>query len=502
MLPVMVQSYPGEATVGRDDASEPAESQGATPAPWSVSGLNRAVRAGLEQSFGEVRVVGECADVAQAASGHVYFTLCDEAKPAQIRCVMFRRDVQRSPAKLAIGARVELVGGLSLYEARGSFQLIARLALPAGLGELAARFEALKRTLEAEGLFAQERKRPLPRVPRRVGVVTSQAGAALHDVIRVMDGRFPSPLVVADCRVQGEDAPRTILAALNRLIARGECDVIIVTRGGGSAEDLWAFNDAAVVRAIAASPVPIVSGVGHEVDVTLSDLAADVRAATPSNAAELVFPERAALRALLEGAERRMQQHLDARIGGARLQLERRLRRLALPKALLEVPRRRVDAQTRRLEQVLGQRLAEQRERLVRQSETLRDLDPRRNLLRLGARLQASTASLHRVGPRLVHDRRQHLLDAERRQRASIATFVERRRHRLEGLIGRLDALSPLKVLSRGYAIALSAKSGRALRDAAEVRPGDRFTLRLGQGTVEASVLSPREAAQASLELD
>ncbi len=502
MLVGMVQSHESEASVGCGHVSEANESGSIASAPWSVSGLNRAVRAGLEQTFGEVRVVGECADVAQAASGHVYFTLCDEAKPAQIRCVMFRRDVQRSPAKLAIGARVELVGGLSLYEARGAFQLIARLALPAGLGELAARFEAVKRALEAEGLFKQARKRSLPRVPRCVGVVTSQAGAALHDVIRVMDGRFPSPLVVADCRVQGEDAPRTILAALNRLIAGGRCDVIIVTRGGGSAEDLWAFNDAALVRAIAASPVPIVSGVGHEVDVTLSDLAADVRAATPSNAAEIVFPERGALRALLESTERQMQQHLDARIGGARLQLERRLRRLTLPKALLAVPRRRLEEHARRLEQVLAQQLAQARGRLVKQSETLRELDPRRKLLRLSARLQTSATALNRVGSSLAHRPRQKLLEIERRQQLSITTFIEKRRNRLEALLGRLDALSPLKVLGRGYAIALSSKSGRALRAAREVRPGDRFTLRLAQGTVEATVLSPREAAQAILELD
>ncbi|HKP61315.1 MAG TPA: exodeoxyribonuclease VII large subunit, partial [Polyangiales bacterium] len=269
---------------------------------YRVAQLNREVRSALERKYGSVWVAGELSDVTHAASGHVYFTLNDEQEPAQVRGVMFGNDARRSKARLVDGSRVKLLGQLSLFTPRGSYQLIARLALPQGLGDLHANFERVRLKLEAEGLLAPERKRKLPHLPRILGVVTSRQGAALHDIVRCAQSRCPLRIVVSPCQVQGPDAPVSIVAALEMIQHLRRLDVVIVGRGGGAAEDLVAFNDERVARAIAACRVPVISAVGHEVDVSIADLVADVRAATPSNAAELAVPERRTLQAELRAA--------------------------------------------------------------------------------------------------------------------------------------------------------------------------------------------------------
>lgn len=476
------------------------QSEAGAPA-LTVSGLNREVRSRLERDWSSVRVEGECSDVTRAASGHYYFTLNDEKRPAQVRCVMFRGDAGRSPAKPENGKRIELEGGLSLYEARGSFQLIVRRVTPAGLGDLAARFEALKRKLQAEGLFEPSRKRPVPTFPRRIGIVTSRSGAALHDVVRVLEGRLPVPVLLADCRVQGEGAPAQIVAALQRLGARAELDVIILTRGGGSAEDLWSFNDEGVVRAVAACPKPVICGVGHEVDVTLADFAADVRAATPSNAAELAVPERAAVRQQLVHQERRLAQRLDALLGAQRLRLERALRRLSLPRTLLEGPRDSLRRTQKRLEFQARGRLMRERRGLAQRTETLRELDPRRRLVRYSEQLRALRQRLERLGPQLAVMRRQRLAEQLRALDRALGASLLASQRALSARAAQLEALSPLRVLGRGYAIALKERGGHALTAAKDARPGERLRLRLHEGELRVEVLSDKQAAQASLEL-
>ena len=275
------------ARAGSSAASSSAAPKTSEERVYRVSQLNRVVRSLLEDRFMNVWVEGELSDVKHAASGHVYATLNDEEEPSQIRVVIFKNDARRSKAKLEDGARVKLQGQLSLFTPRGSYQMIARIAVPYGLGELHAQFERVRVRLEADGLLAPERKRPLPLLPRVIGLVTSEHGAALHDIVRVAHQRSPVRLVLSPCLVQGAQAPQSIIDALEQVQRLPDLDIVIVGRGGGSAEDLVAWNDERLARAIARCRVPVVSAVGHEVDVSISDLVADVRAATPSNAAEL-----------------------------------------------------------------------------------------------------------------------------------------------------------------------------------------------------------------------
>lgn len=429
-----------------------------------VSQVNRMVRAFLEERWRSVWVEGELSDVTQAASGHVYFTLNDEVDPAQLKGVMFKGDARRAKATLEDGARVKLRGNLSLYEPRGNFQLIARTALPLGLGDMHAELEKLRKKLEAEGLLAPERKRPLPRFPRVIGLVTSEHGAALHDVVRVASERCPVRIIVSPCLVQGPEAPVSIVAALEAIQRVQAVEVVIVGRGGGSAEDLWVFNDERVARAIAACRVPTVSAVGHEIDVTIADLVADVRAATPSNAAELCVPDRAVLEREIASHERALARALEARIGRARLRMERALRRLPVPEMLTRLVGRRIEA--------LRTRLYEQARDLV---------DSRR------AVLDALDERLALLDPRVQLGRaRTRLADLRARLRSLARPLVAAARARLQTLAAGLDALSPLAVLGRGYAIALHAPTGKALVRARDARAGDAITLRLHDGKIEA----------------
>ncbi|MFI5308481.1 MAG: exodeoxyribonuclease VII large subunit [Polyangiales bacterium] len=433
---------------------------------YRVGQINRMVRLVLEERWADVWIEGELSDVTHAGSGHVYFTLNDELEQAQLRCVMFRSDARRSRARLEDGARVKLRGSLTLFEPRGGFQLIARIALPQGLGELQAQVEALRRKLEAEGLLAEQRKRPLPRVPRVLGVVTSEHGAALHDIIRVASERCPLRIVVAPCLVQGNDAPRSIIEALAAIQRLPELDVVIVGRGGGAAEDLFAFNDEGVARAIAACRVPVVSAVGHEVDLTIADLVADVRAATPSNAAELCVPDRRALQSELSTGRRALERAMEVRLQRAQLRLERLGRGVRDPRGSLREHRDRLRVTRERLARAARALLRARAERLASEQERLERRDPRW----------------------LCAQDRTQLGELRQRLHAQAAALSARARSRLSEQAARLHALSPLAVLSRGYAIALHAGSGRALLRARDAAPGDELRLRLHEGELRARV--------------
>jgi exodeoxyribonuclease VII large subunit len=435
---------------------------------YRVSQLNRAVRGALERRWSNVWVAGEVSDCTRAGSGHVYFTLNDEGEPAQLRVVMFKNDARRSKAKLADGARIKVQGQLSLFTPRGSYQLIARLALPEGLGELHAQFERTRLRLEADGLLAPERKRRLPHLPRVLGIVTSSSGAALHDIIRVAHGRAPVRIVISPCIVQGPEAPASIIAALELLQKLPELDAVILGRGGGATEDLIAFNDERVARVLAACRVPTISAVGHEVDVSIADLVADVRAATPSNAAELAVPDRRALLSELRSAERALARASEVRVGRARLLIERLAQRLRQPRIALSNTRAQVARKQLALESGLRTRLRTEHAALNDLRERLAHVDPRRLLVQRRKRLNHLQSALQSLGRPLCL----------------------RERTKLARLAAQLDALSPLGSLARGYAIVLHEGTGKALLRAADASVGDLLQVRLREGTLRARVES------------
>lgn len=457
---------------------------------YRVSQLNRAVRAALERRWGSVWVHGEISDFSLATSGHAYFTLNDEDEPAQLRVVLFRTDVRRSKARLEDGARVKLQGQLSLFTPRGSYQMIARIALPEGLGELHAQFERVRKKLDAEGLLAADRKRALPHLPRVLGVVTSAQGAALHDVIRVVQARSPTRIVIAHCVVQGASAPGSIIRALRRIQKLPALDAVIVGRGGGAAEDLVAFNDERVARAIANCRVPVISAVGHEVDVTIADLVADVRAATPSNAAELAVPDRRALLTELLGAHRQLKRAVEIYLGRARLRLARSGQRLRDPRQVLRHTRQRLKALDLRAQTLMRALLRDDRTRRRINGLDARAQSLMRALLRDDrTRLAQLSARLARCDPRLqLAARRQRLSQLQNKLGALGRALPHPRKQQLARFAGQLMALSPLASLARGYAIVLHEPSGRALLRASEAQPGDGLQIRLHDGTLRARV--------------
>lgn len=425
---------------------------------YTVSRLNAEARAVLEGSFPLLWVEGEISNLARPASGHWYFSLKDSA--AQVRCAMFRQRNQLLRFKPQDGMHVLLRVRISLYEGRGEFQLIAEHMEEAGSGALQRAFEMLKLRLQNEGLFDAARKRPLPRLPRRIGVVTSPTGAAIRDILTVLARRFPAiPVVIYPVPVQGTGAGEQIAAAIRRAGERSECDVLIVGRGGGSLEDLWAFNEEVVARAIHASPIPIVSAVGHEVDFTIADFVADMRAPTPSAAAELLSPDRA---------------EMHNQLLQLRLRLARSFQRQMLhKKRALEAAEKRLKHPGRRLQEI-GQRVDEMEQRLAR---------ARHNLLRhAAARLAALHARLERHTPlyrvQALQARRNEL---QRRLHSATAQHLERMNRRLAQAAHALDTVSPLATLSRGYAI-VTAADGSVLRTAAHTAPGAQVQARLGQG--------------------
>ena len=388
--------------------------------PLSVTEFTRVFKSMAERQFGDVSIEGEVSYFTPHRSGHWYFAIKDAG--AVLNCVMFRGSNASLRWSPEVGERVIVHGGLDIYAPQGKYNLLVRRMERAGEGDLAKRLEELKKKLSAEGLMDPGRKRPLPAFPKGIGVATSPTGAAFQDILKVLARRFPSvPVYLAPCRVQGDGAADEIAAAVRLLGRHGKASVLIVGRGGGSQEDLACFNEEVVARAIAASPVPVVSAVGHEIDFSAADLVVDVRAATPSHAAELVVPDR----------------------------------------------------------ESLGQLVADRRTRLIRLLQ--RDMQKRR-------------AVLDRLKPRdprrKVYESRQRCDDLEDRLHEAGKRLLDRRRRLLEARADRLEALSPLAVLGRGYALAI--KDGRAVRSSTELAPGDAVELRLHHGSATTRVEAVR----------
>jgi exodeoxyribonuclease VII large subunit len=444
----------------------------ATRRVFSVSELTVDIRRALEKQIGQIWVTGEITNLRQQMSGHVYFTLKDAG--AQLSCVLFRNDAVANRGALADGRKVILKGQITVYEPRGQYQLQVLAVELQGVGALQAAFEKLKEKLGAEGLFAAERKRPLPRFPQRIGLVTSPTGAAIRDVLHVMQRRNPTvEIILAPCAVQGAGAAAEIaeaIALLNEWSHKSPVplDVILVTRGGGSLEDLWAFNEEAVARAIFHSALPVVSAVGHEIDFTISDFVADLRAATPSAAAEI----------LTEGV-----------VAGARWMAQ-------VPTQLGEKVKRRLLGERRHFEQ-LGRRLqtVHPRRQLDERRQQVDELQlavsrcARRQLQKLRLAWQTRRERLARVRPGRMLALRREMLDGRRRRLSEQARLLLRNlRQRAVSLNDRLRLLGPEQVLARGYSITLDAASGRILRAAAETAPGQKLKTRLKKGEVSSTV--------------
>ena len=428
----------------------------------SVTELNRTVRELLEGSLPVLWVSGEISGFKRYASGHCYFSLKDAN--AQVRCVMFRNRAALMDFEPREGMNVELRAVVSLYEARGDFQLTVEAMRPAGLGALFEAFEKLKARLAAEGLFAAERKRPVPAFPRAIGIVTSPRAAALRDVLITLGRRMPGlPVILYPCAVQGAAAAAEIAAAINRASARAEVDTLIVCRGGGSIEDLWSFNEEIVARAIAACSVPVVSGVGHETDFTIADFVADLRAPTPTAAAELSSPDRGQWLNQLQQQRRHLERAFER-------QLQMRMQRL--------------DALGRRLRHP-GEALERQRERLFNLAQRLSGAPVRLIERRSG---QVAQARL-----RLTHARVDHGVWltqlGHRRQRLhrAVGRTLEQRQARVANLAVRLAALNPAAVLARGYALVETA-DGAVVQQAAQLHAGDRIRVRFVDDVVDAAV--------------
>jgi exodeoxyribonuclease VII large subunit len=428
---------------------------------YAVSELNGAVQSLFEDKFRAIWVEGEISNCRPATSGHYYFSLKDAQ--SQLKCVLFRGAARFIKFRPQDGLRVLARGNLDVYEARGEYQLVVELLEPQGAGALQLAFEQLKRKLSAEGLFAPQRKRPLPALPRRLGIVTSTSGAAIRDILQILERRFPGIHVrIFPALVQGDGAIEQIFSR------HAWADVVILARGGGSLEDLWAFNEEAVARAIAASPVPVVSAIGHETDFTIADFVADLRAPTPSAAAELVICTRDSLLEQLAAHEGKMLQSLRYRLAmGARALHERGIDRAAT------LMHRTIARRAQRLDEL--------------------DFGLRRTMQSLlenqAKRVADASRRLHANDLRLRLARGRHSGDAlEQRFVRAITDRLWQSRRRFESLDMRLRQLSPLAVLGRGYAIVQNAQ-GQALRSASETGPGEDLSIRLSRGKLSATVV-------------
>ena len=436
---------------------DPFERLGLDREVLTVSQLNGRARVLLEDVFSSIWVEGEISNLARPASGHVYFTLKDSG--AQVRCALFRNNAARVRQALRDGLAVKVRGKVSLFEGRGDYQLILDTVEPAGDGALRLAFEALKEKLGAEGLFAAERKRALPAHPQRIGIISSPTGAVIRDIISVFRRRAPQvELNLIPTAVQGREAIGQIVRALQKADAQG-FDALILARGGGSLEDLWCFNEEPVARAIAACVTPIVSAVGHETDVSISDFVADVRAPTPSAAAELLAPDSSDLQRRLESLQRRLLLRIQSRLAHDRLRLDSLTRRLRHPGERLRQQAQRLDDLDMRLRRAFEQRLNQRRERLARLDTRLAAQHPGRTLALLKQRLDSLAERLPRAMRETLKDRRQQL----------------------QAQVQMLEVVSPLATLGRGYSILLDER-GQAIRSAAQTQNGQRLKARLGEG--------------------
>ncbi len=439
----------------------------------TVSELNRQVRTLIERNMGSVWLEGEISNLATPASGHIYFSLKD--RDAQVRCAMFRGANRSLRFKPANGMAVLVRAKVSLYEARGEFQLVAEHMEEAGEGALRRQFEQLKAKLSAEGLFDNELKQAIPALPTSIGVVTSPSGAAIRDILNILARRFPAiPVTIYPTAVQGDAAVPGITAMLAN--ADGQHDVIILARGGGSLEDLWAFNEEAVARAIVASGTPVISGIGHETDLTIADLVADVRAPTPSGAAELAVPDRADWLRHLDQLTRRTRRSAEqflSTISRQLRQLDHRLERSS-PSAIVQQRAQRIDDLQRRLVQSVGQEIDFYKNKI--------------NNLKLI--LNSNSPVIQ------IRSQQQQVANLRRRLPIAVSQQLEQKRHRFALQAGKLNAISPLATLDRGYAIISESGSNKILSSVSGVASGQTISGRLSDGELTATVLSVKSGAE------
>ena len=518
--PVRAVAAPASAAPEPQPAWRREPAKKSEPKVLTVGQLTRAIKDTLEPAFGRVLVRGEVSGFrGPNVRGHLYFSLKDDASAIDVK--IWATTAARLKFALKDGLSVIVEGSIDLYEPSGRYSLIVQRIEPTGVGAQALAYAQLKAKLMAEGLFGPSRvqpRRPLPALPRRIGVVTSISGAALRDFLKVLHRRHPHlPVLVADTRVQGDGAALEIARAIRRL-GRQQIDVLVVTRGGGSAEDLWAFNEEAVARAIFECPVPVVSAVGHEVDTTLADHVADFRAPTPSAAAEAIAPVLADLQLHLATTRARLRKAVERRILEGHHQLGSLQADLGDPRRGLSQRRLQLSELAEQMRAGLERTTRERRDRLRALNAQLQQLRPQAQLLanrkalhQLAARLQSAGTltfrrerealglwreRLHHVSPRpAAHAARGALQTVKARLPTLIKAALVRERAALEALEGQLDALSPLKVLSRGYAIAFRAADGRAVRSAKDVKPGDGLRIRLLRGEVDATVTGSRQTS-------
>lgn len=434
---------------------------------FSISRLNAAVRAVLEGSFPLVWVEGEISNLASPRSGHLYFSLKDAH--AQVRCALFRAKRRLLRFDPANGAQVLARARIGFYEPRGDFQLIVEHLEPAGAGSAQREFEALKKRLQTEGLFDKERKKPLPSFPRRLGVITSASGAAIRDVIKVLRRRAPHLAVtIFPAQVQGKGAAEELLQALEIALQRADCDVLLLTRGGGSIEDLAAFNDERLARAVSAAEIPIVSAVGHEIDFTITDFVADRRAPTPSAAAELLSPDATTLLQTIGRLSRRMRAGMRRHLQSEGQQLSRLAGRLqrAAPASRLRQQQQRLDSLDLRLLRGIRAFLDDRKREIRMQSRHLQANSPMRRLAQFKQRFSGLPERLHQAWNHEHRRRLEHLAAAGR----------------------ELNAVSPLATMQRGYAVLCRPEDGSVISQAAQLNPGDSIEARLADGTLDLNV--------------
>jgi len=436
---------------------------------FSVSELNQLARERLEEYFSQVWIEGEISNWKPASSGHIYFTLKDEN--AQVRSAMFKGQARGLKFAPRDGMQVLVRAQVTLYAARGDYQIVVEEMREAGLGALQRKFEELKAKLSKEGLFADHLKKPLPRWPRKIGVVTSPTGAVIQDILTVLRRRFPGmPVVLFPVAVQGDIAPPQIVRAIERANQLQECDVLIVGRGGGSLEDLWAFNDERVARAIFASALPIVSAVGHQTDFTIADFVADARAPTPSAAAEMLSPNQAEIIQQLRGVENLLAQKMRQKIRHDKILFASALKGLKHPARRLQEMAQRLDELDARLKRATLARQQKTQDKCDHLTRRLTLQNPQIKMLRLQDQLTTQEQRLHRA----------------------VKGLHVRAEQRFLLLAGRLDAISPLATLARGYSMTQTA-DGRILRADNDVKPGDVITTRLQKGSVRSVVQDAAE---------
>jgi exodeoxyribonuclease VII large subunit len=436
---------------------------------YTVSRLNSEVRLTLELQFRQLWLVGEVSNFVAASSGHWYFSLKDQA--AQVKVAMFKTTNRNATFTPRNGQQVMVRARISVYEPRGEYQLLADFIEPAGDGLLRQQYEQLKAKLAAEGLFAPERKKPLPLNARKIGVITSPTGAAIRDILTVLQRRAPAiEVIIYPSLVQGAQAASDLTAALNHAIRRNECDVLVIGRGGGSLEDMWCFNDETLARTIAHCPIPIVSAVGHEIDFSISDFVADLRAATPSAAAELVSPDQQHQLTQLLQLKQRLAQSMRQRLGFAAQRFLHQHSKLQLlhPARRLQQQQQRLDELQIRLSQAMQQRLHRKTQQWQLQQKSLALVSPQQRLQRQQQQLQ-----------QLQHKLQQ-----------AVAGQQQKQWQRWQRLSGQLHIVSPLATLQRGYSIVFSTQ-GTVIKDQQQVAPGEQIQVRLAKGSLRARVEPP-----------